>query len=256
MSLRVLVTRPQAQASSTMAAIVAAGHQVLAMPCLEIVPVPTASPQGKVNQSLALNLDAYAHVIVVSTNAAANFLPLVENYWPQWPVKQTWWGMGSTTCALLKAVQLPSVQTSAHGDTSEALLQSLLPNIEAHDKVLIVRGVGGRETLAEALRDKGALVDYAQCYQRQAPQLSPDDKIKVQAFKPQVVVLQSGETLVNFDASFRQDIDALDKHIHLVLPSERVLEMAQELGYGQCLLSAGASDRAICDTLNALNQNI
>ncbi|MGB1346324.1 MAG: uroporphyrinogen-III synthase, partial [Pseudomonadales bacterium] len=89
MSLRVLVTRPQAQASSTMAAIAAAGHQVLAMPCLEIVPVPSASPQGKVNQSMALNLDAYTHVIVVSTNAAANFLPLVENYWPQWPVRQT-----------------------------------------------------------------------------------------------------------------------------------------------------------------------
>ena len=68
MSLRVLVTRPQAQASSTVAAISAQGHQVLPMPCLEIVPVELDSEQGQVNKYLAMDLDLYAHVIVVSTN--------------------------------------------------------------------------------------------------------------------------------------------------------------------------------------------
>ncbi|MDP6967590.1 MAG: uroporphyrinogen-III synthase [Gammaproteobacteria bacterium] len=253
MSLRVLVTRPHAQASSTMAAMVAEGHQVLAMPCLEIVPVSSISAQGKTNQYLAMNLDAYAHVVVVSTNAAASFLPLIENYWPQWPVAQTFWGMGSTTCGLLQAAQLPSVQRSPLADTSEALLQSLLPKVAIGDKVLIVRGLGGRETLATALREQGAVVDYAQCYQRQAPQLTVADRLQVEAFAPQVVVLQSGETLLNFDAGLGDLVDRAGNTTRLLVPSQRVLVMAQQLGYRQCLLSAGASDQAICHTLNQLN---
>ena len=253
MSLRVLVTRPHAQASSTMAAMVAEGHQVLAMPCLEIVPVSSTSAQGKSNQSLAINLDAYAHVVVVSTNAAACFLPLIENYWPQWPLGQTWWGMGSTTSAVLQAAHLPRVQSPSQGDTSEALLHSLLPQVAMGDKVLIVRGLGGRETMASALREQGVVVDYAQCYQRQAPQFTAAERSQVAAFVPQVVVLQSGETLLNFVAGLGDLMDHSGNITRLLLPSQRVLDMAQKLGYRQCLLSAGASDQAICHTLGQLN---
>jgi len=250
MSLRVLVTRPQAQASSTVAAISAQGHQVLPMPCLEIVPVVSDSDQGQVNKFLAMDLDAYAHVIVVSTNAVACFLPLVEDYWPQWPHAQTWWAMGATTQAALQAADIPQVQRAAAGETSEDLLQGLLPLMKTGDKVLIVRGLGGRETLAQALEEQGVKVDYAQCYSRQAPQLSSHDIAQVQAFDPQVVVLQSGETLLNFEASLSAHLDTTNSSMHLLLPSERVMTMAQELGYQHCLLSAGASDQAICHTLS------
>ncbi|HCH24152.1 MAG TPA: hypothetical protein DE179_07635 [Oceanospirillaceae bacterium] len=250
MSLRVLVTRPQAQASSTVAAISALGHQVLPMSCLEIVPVSLASDQGQVNKYLAMDLDAYAHVIVVSTNAAACFLPVVEDYWPQWPQGQTWWAMGATTQAALQAVDIPQVQRAAAGETSEDLLRSLLPLMKAGDKVLIVRGVGGRETLAQTLEAQGIKVDYAQCYSRQAPVLAARDIEKVQAFQPQIVVLQSGETLLNFEASFAEQIDRSGATTRLLLPSARVLLLAQQLGYQQCLLSQGASDQAICHTLS------
>ena len=250
MSLRILVTRPQAQASSTVTAISALGHQVLPMPCLEIVPVSLVSEQGQANKYLAMDLDAYAHVIVVSTNAAACFLPVVEDYWPQWPQGQTWWAMGITTQAALQAVDIPQVQRAATGETSEDLLQVLLPLMKAGDKVLIVRGVGGRENLAQALEEQGIKVDYAQCYSRQAPVLAAQDIEKVQVFQPQVVVLQSGETLLNFEASFGDQVDRSGATMRLLLPSERVLHMALQLGYQQCLLSKGASDQAICHTLS------
>jgi uroporphyrinogen-III synthase len=250
MSLRVLVTRPQAQASSTVAAISAQGHQVLPMPCLEIVPVELDSEQGQVNKYLAMDLDLYAHVIVVSTNAAACFLPLAEDYWPQWPHGQIWWAMGTTTQRALQAANIAQVQRAAAGETSEDLLHSLLPLIKAGDKVLIVRGLGGRETLAQKLEQQGVKVDYAQCYRRQAPLSAVQDSEKVQVFQPQVVVLQSGETLLNFDASFGHQVDRSGATMRLLLPSERVLHMAQQLGYQQCLLSEGASDQAICHTLN------
>lgn len=250
MSLRVLVTRPQAQASTTVAALENMGHKVLCLPCLEIVAVSPDSKQAVHSKYLAMDLDAYAHVIVVSTNAAAGFLPLAEDYWPQWPAAQTWWGMGVTTQAALIAAQLPQVMRPSGGDTSEALLENLLPVLNAGDKVLIVRGVGGRETLANALRERGAKVDYAECYLRQLPTISSQNRQQLQQFSPQVVVTQSGDTLRNFDLAYGDCVPHWSADWQLLLPSERVLTMAQQMGYQQCLLSAGASDQAICHTLS------
>ncbi len=249
MSLRVLVTRPAAQASSTLQAIADLGHQVMALPCLAITPIVADSAQGQLNKQQAIELDSFAHVIVVSTNAAQHFLPVAEDYWPQWPVGQTWWAMGKTTKAALQAAHIPAVRQPQSGDTSEHLLAELLPHLSAHDKVLIVRGLGGRETLAEAVRAHGCTVQYAQCYERQAPQFTDQDIHQLVNFAPQVVVLQSGETLQHFDALLNAHLSAQIPPIKLLLPSPRVAQLAASMGYKDCLQSNGASDQAICHTL-------
>ena len=57
----------------------------------------------------------------------------------------------------------------AQGMNTEALLK--LPELHQIDgqRFLILRGVGGRETLATQLRARGAHVDYAECYRRVEP---------------------------------------------------------------------------------------
>lgn len=249
MNLRVLVTRPAAQASSTVQTIASAGYEVMALPCLAIAPIAPDSPQGQLNKHLAMDLDAFAHVIVVSTNAAKHFLPVVEDYWPQWPAGQTWWGMGKTTKQALLEADIPNVRQPQSGDTSEHLLSELLALVEPHDKVLIVRGMGGRETLADSLRDHGCTVEYAQCYERLAPTFSSQEINQLVAFAPQVVVLQSGETLQHFHDQLSVHLAALKPPMRLLLPSPRVAELAVRLGYKDCLQSNGASDQAICHTL-------
>lgn len=249
-SLRVLVTRPSKQATGTLQAIIAQGHQVHAQPCLDIVPIDDNSKQHQHNKTLAINLDQYTHVIVISTNAAAHFLPLIEGFWPQWPMAQTFWGMGQSTVAMLQAANLLDVCYSSLGETSENLLSSLLPFIKAQDKVLIVRGVGGRETLKDALQAKHVQVDYIQCYQRQAPIITQQAISDLQTFAPQVIVLQSGDTLAYYHQLLAPHLDYSPT---LVVPSLRVLEQAHHLGFNNCQCSQGASDQAICAILKSLS---
>jgi|TARA_B110000977_G_scaffold115659_1_gene149444 uroporphyrinogen-III synthase len=246
--MRVLVTRPAAQAKPIIERLRHYEFEVHHLPCLDIVPVEPESLEGLQSKQWAMDLDNFDHVIVISTNAAKHWLDLVEGYWPQWPVGVRWWAVGEATQSRLRVTGIEASRPD-QGDTSEALLATLLPFVESYHKVLIVRGCGGREALADALVAAGAQVSYAQCYQRKRPNISPQQLALVDQFAPQAVLLQSGETLVNFDYLLSHG-DWCDKQrTVLVLPSARVAEQAKTLGYGVLLTSGSASNQAMCDTL-------
>ncbi len=106
--------------------------------------------------------------MVVSKPAARLGLERLDRYWPQPPLTQRWFTVGAATAAILEAYGL-DVAYPEQGDDSEALLA--LPAFEqalrVHDpKVLIMRGEGGREFLAERLRGQGVAVDYLELYRR------------------------------------------------------------------------------------------
>jgi uroporphyrinogen-III synthase len=80
-----------------------------------------------------------------------------------------WFSVGAATAQILAITA--STSLSADGDDSEALLQ--LPRCARRctpdARVLILRGEGGRELLAERLREQGASVDYLELYRRDLP---------------------------------------------------------------------------------------
>ena len=81
------------------------------------------------------------------------------------------------------------------------------------------------------------------------PTISNEHLLSVDEFAPQVVILQSGETLGNFDRLLSGQ-DWCDKQrTILVLPSARVAKQAKILGYKVLLASGSASNQAMCDTL-------
>jgi len=253
-AMKVLVTRPVAQAKAMVELLLAHGFAVQHQPCLAIEAVHPQSEDGLQSKQCAMDLSTFDHVIVISTNAAQHWLDLVEDYWPQWPTRIGWWGMGESTQAQLVAAGIDAGRPTT-GDTSEALLADLLPLIKTHDKVLIVRGCGGRETLSKALLAEGAHVDYAQCYQRVVPSLDGAQLKDVADFAPQAVILQSGETLENFDLLLSDQPWCNKKSIVLILPSARVADQAKALGYSALLISSSASNQSMCDTLLQSIQN-
>ena len=92
--------------------------------------------------------------MVVSPVAARLGLERLDRYWPQSPVGIHWFAVGAATAAVLEAYGL-NVQVPEQGQTSEALLA--LPvwhELLATEglRVLIWRGAGGREHLADSVR--------------------------------------------------------------------------------------------------------
>jgi uroporphyrinogen-III synthase len=247
--IRVLATRPQQQAKPLLQQLQDRGYEAMAFPCLAIEPISADSAMAQQCSVRATEIDRYQHIIVVSANAAAFWLPWVNRYWIKLPITLHWWAIGEATGYRLQAFDIHA-QRPHQGCDSEALLAGLLPQLKARDRVLIVRGVGGRDTLAAACRAHLAEVDYAECYIRQRTKPSKADIAQVASYNPLAVLCQSGETLINFNHIMPAQLWLKRHRILIVAPSQRVADLAYSLGFRRVKISVGASDQAMCNALD------
>ena len=188
-----VVTRPAQQATGMIALLQGCGAEVLAFPTLVIV--PKALLPGE--RAMVENLSAYEHIICVSANAATLGLEILSDYWPQWPVGLQWLAVGPATAEAMAGRGLDVIIPEAGPDSDSLLAMSELQSIEEH-KVLIVRGVGGRELLANGLRRRGAQIDYLEVYERKTPSCSPDTLREFIDARPEAwIITTSGESLRN-----------------------------------------------------------
>lgn len=153
----VLVTRPAAQAARLAQLVREAGGEPVLFPALEIEALASgAIPEG-----------AFDLVIVVSPNAARIGMPALSSRHVPGPHARIA-AIGPGTVAELQRQGYRDVVSPRAGHDSEALLAELSGIVPS--RVLIVRGQGGRELLADALRTRGAAVEYFECYRRVRPQ--------------------------------------------------------------------------------------
>ncbi|WP_395703873.1 uroporphyrinogen-III synthase [Aquabacterium sp.] len=168
-----LVTRPPAQADEWVAQLAARGIAAQALPLLGIADAPDpaalrAAWAGLADQQLAM---------FVSPSAVERFFGQAPAA-AQWPAG-TWAGStGPGTSAALLRAGVPAAaivsppQDEARFD-SEALWRQLqLRRDWRGARALIVRGEGGRDWLAETLRQHGAQVHFVEAYRRTAPVLT------------------------------------------------------------------------------------
>ena len=124
---------------------------------------------------------------------------------------------------------------------SEGLLQLLPASGVTGEKVMIVRGSGGRELLAETLNARGVSVRYLEVYQR-VP-VSYEDLGQLP--DGVVVVVTSGEILTQFT----DQVGGRLNRFKLVVPSQRIAALAESLGGEQVTIAADASDQALYDAV-------
>ena len=122
--------------------------------------------------------------------------------------------------------------SGASSDAVLAMTELLQPGPMTARSVLIVRGVGGLETLAEGLRARGFHVEYFEAYERFRP---PTDMAELTAMlraAPRVVLLlTSGEALTNLRVLAGVDNWRwLQQAAEIAAFSERLVSVAR--GYG------------------------
>ena len=164
----IVVTRPARQAERLAALIRDAGGEPILYPVIEIRDVDNPD---RLND-LIDRLDEFDLAVFISPNAAAKAFALIRERRP-FPPGLSVAAVGPGTARELARLGVAgAVAPSGHGD-SESLLG--LPQLAQPQgrRVVIFRGDGGRELLAEELTARGALVEYATCYRRARPGLDP-----------------------------------------------------------------------------------
>nr|WP_272889327.1 uroporphyrinogen-III synthase [Stutzerimonas stutzeri] len=245
-----LLTRPAEECAALAAALSEAGIHSASLPLLAIEPLDETAEQ----RATIRELERYCAVVVVSKPAARLGLELLGRYGQQPPPGQAWFSVGAATGAILKNNGVDASWPD-RGDDSEALLA--LPRLaealeEADPKVLILRGEGGREHIAETLRLRGAQVDTLELYRRCLPEYPPGALIEIlRSERLNALVVSSGQGLESLYALAGSDWPVL-RELPLFVPSPRVAEMAAALGAKIIVDCRGAGTAAL---LAALRDN-
>ncbi len=243
----VLVTRPEGEAAEDLCAkLRAAGYPVEHQPLMTLEPVEELPPAQR---QRVTDLDRYQHVIFISANAVRFGMAHLKDAWPQWPVGLHWYAIGSATAALLESYGIQAL-TPGSVMTSEGLLA--LPQLAdvAQQRVLIVKGEGGREKLAGELAQRGARVDTLACYRRLPPVLPPGALAKwVSAVGSAVVLVSSGEGLANLAELLSPAETSKLGELCLIVPSARVADQARDAGFARVVTAENASDAAMLGAL-------
>ena len=178
--MRIVVTRPLAQARPWVEALRALGVDAKALPLIAIAPPDDVAA---VRQAW-LGLKDLALVVFVSANAVEQFFALRPAA-TSWPALLLAASTGPGTTAALRSAGLASVQivepaADAASFDSEALWVELRKRHWVGKKTLVVRGEQGRNWLAEQLIAQDAEVVFVIAYRRLAPQLGAPEQALLQ----------------------------------------------------------------------------
>lgn len=238
--LEVLITRPTAQADGLCDAVDAANGNPIRFPTVVIA----ASADKVVINRLTRAAD-YNRLIFVSTNA----VHFAQPYLPQDQLPPVA-AVGRATADALGAAGFRDVLIPHDGADSEALLGLEAMQNTRDQRILIVRGRGGRPLLGDTLEERGARVDYAEVYSRELPEYAPEQLSVLEGRDNIILTATSGEILDNLVCLLGSDTGLLEHPV--VVISTRVAQMAQGLGFRHVVTADGASTEAIIRALCAL----
>lgn len=258
--IKVLITRPKHQAGDLRTALEKEGVSTTLFPLIQIQKIDETNAAFPAIKQKVMDLDLFQHVIFVSQNAAQLALEQIDQYWPQLPVEIQWLAIGKQTATLLSNYGIDAYHSSL-GYDSEALLSSPTLQKINGDKVLIFRGEGGREKLAEELRARGAEVSYAELYRRNVPNYC-DSEIEQALYQPpaDIILISSGEGLQNLlqlaGGSLKKfSIDSL-LNCQIIVPSQRIKIQAEQAGFKRITIASGPDNQAMTQALRQLQTSV
>lgn len=245
--MTILVTRPSPAGEQLVARLRTLGRVAYHSPLIEFAPGNELSRLPAMLSSLNPQ-----DMIFVLSQYAVNYADRALRQQAQhWPDIVSYYAIGRTTGLLMhRATSLPIVYPQ-DGETSETLLQ--LPALQAIKgrNALILRGNGGRELLADTLRERGVNVSYCECYRRSPLHYDGSEQSSSwQRAGVNTLVVTSGEML--------QQLYTLVPDYYrttwllgctLIVVSERLATLARQLGWQSIRVADNADNDALIRAL-------
>lgn len=239
----ILVTRPAEQAAGLSRLIRDAGGTPFVFPSIEI-----GEPSHPDRLADILDrLNAFDLAIFVSPTAVARAFEYLDPD-RSWPRELGVAAVGQGSAWALKVSGIDKVIAPSGRSDSEALLA--LPELQnvAGKRIVIFRGEGGRELLAQTLVQRGAAVEYAECYRRAKPDANIGPLLRQHERQPfSAIILTSREGLANLHDMLGRAWDAF-KSVPAFVPHERIAEAARQLGMTSVHVAA-AGDAGTVQTM-------
>lgn len=239
--MRLIVTRPRAQAQGWVDALRSLGLDAHMLPLIDIAALDDPSLVHAAWQKLA----GLSLVIFVSANAVQQFFAARPGA-ARWPHGLVAGSTGPGTTAALQAAGVSEVMAPAAESMqfdSEALWARLVKQKWNDKRVLVVRGEDGRDWLAEQLRSQGAQVEFVAAYRRQSPRLdAPGRQLLAAALAAptqHLWIFSSSEALAQLQALAP---GADWREARAVASHPRIAEAARRVGFGR--VDAVAPDAA------------
>jgi uroporphyrinogen-III synthase len=241
----IAITRPADQAKKLAALISEAGGTPILFPLIEITPLDYYS----LFESVISNIADYDWAIFISSNAVQNGMPrLVKNGLPP---NLKFAAIGPVTASELQNFGVKDVLIPRGRLDSESLLALPEMNNVAGKKIMIVRGIGGRDVLAETFKARGAQVTFAECYQRTNPQTYCD--LLANLYKEKKlhgIVVTSSEAMRHL-LDLAGDADWL-KHVTLFVNHARIAELPLQMSL-KVLVSDALGDDAMLKKITTIS---
>ncbi len=247
--INVLVTRPEHQSLSLAENIRNLGGNPIIFPALEISDVKNKEPLLE----LIRRLDEYDLAVFVSPNAvhkAMQFIRTCRSSHQPLPARTKIAAVGKGSADALKEYGVDQVIIPNERFDSEALLEHAALQHVSGKRVIIFRGNGGRPLLGDTLIQRGALLDYAECYYRGKPDVDPGELISNWSLgKINAVIITSSEGLQNLFDIIGPHGQQLLKITPVFTAYERIARNARDAGLKKVVQTAGPGDPGILQSM-------
>lgn len=242
-SLHVLVTRPAGLAEALCAEIQNHGGTATHFPVIEIHPPDSTESL----QQAIKSVNSYDIALFISPTAVKQ----TSKHISLSTLTPTIGAIGDATCRALQNENL-NVEIKPEGHNSESLLEHPLLQSSSIDgkRIIIFKGEGGRELLADSLISRGAIVFNTVVYKREEPKhYSPLTTSEITDID--VILISSGEGITNL-LKMTENIDDLTA-LRLIVPGERCAKIAKDSGFKSIITTSNATNASFIATLLELN---
>lgn len=234
--MKVLLTRPEGRNQSMIDALSERHIPFVVTPLLEVVATDSIDCPAAIDAFNQADI-----IIFISTNAVEYAAKALNHRLPT----AQYYAVGKATYLALAALGIEAIEAPEACQQTEGLLTlSSLHHLDGQN-ITIVRGVGGRETLAQQLTARGANVSYWQVYQRACPVLDKAIAVSWQRQHIDTIVVTSGEVLSNLVTFVPKELFAWLHSCHIIVPSPRVYEQALQAGFTHITNAQAANSDAV-----------